>query len=238
MVSVKATNFPEKPFGDDPARGKKFREELTAFLLEREFSRPVHWGWSKPLECGLLLVVSDFLDHKNASVHVEVQHPNPQSYNGLGMRVFEHNTVSLLSTTWRVRLNERLVLFAEKANAAASIKCPHCGSFMAEREVKKEGPNLGEKFYGCVHYPDCKGIRATWKQTFADDEGKRLDIYCPDCSKPLAIRYAKRGMNVGERFYGCTAYPTCQRIVSQEEAMALKMMQTGQPKPENPFDLA
>ena len=230
-------NLFQKPTPGEKERGRKLREEVEVFLSERGFSRPVHWGWSKPLECGLILVVSDFLDHKNAKVHVEVQYPNPQANNGIGMKVFESHTVSVLSTTWRVRLDERLAVFKEKADSASKIKCPHCGSFMAEREVKKDGPHLGEKFYGCVHYPDCKGIRAEWKTTFADDEGKRLEINCPDCEKPLAIRYAKRGMNVGERFYGCTGYPACQRVVSQEEAMALKMMQSERPKPEDPFSV-
>lgn len=225
-----------KPTEEQKERSRKFREEVHAFLAEREFLRPVHWGWSKPLECGLLLVVSDYLDYKNCKITVEVQHPNPQAHNGLGMRVFEANSISLHSTTWRVRLDERLSVFTEKANEASKIKCPHCGSFMAEREVKKEGvAHQGEKFFGCVHWPDCKGIRAEWKQTYADDEGKHLNVNCPDCGKPLAIRYAKKGMNVGNRFYGCAGYPNCLRIVSQEEAMALKMMQEDKPETDNPF---
>ena len=226
--------FP-KPTDEDRERGKKFREEVSAFLAEREFEQSVHWGWSKMLECGLLLVVSDFLDQKNPKVHVEVQFPNLQAPNRFGTRIFEPHTVSLTSTTWRVRLDERLSVFTEKANNASQVKCPHCGSIMAERVVKKPGDHHDEKFYGCVHYPDCKGIRASWKQTLADDEGKRLDINCPDCQKPLAIRYAKKGPNTGNRFYGCTGFPNCKRIVSQEEAMALKMMQPDQVKPDDPF---
>ena len=33
---------------------------------------------------------------------------------------------------------------------------------------------------------------------------------CPQCSKPMARRTAKRGANAGGAFWGCTGYPTCR----------------------------
>lgn len=33
---------------------------------------------------------------------------------------------------------------------------------------------------------------------------------CPTCAKPMARRMAKRGMNAGAEFWGCTAYPACR----------------------------
>jgi ssDNA-binding Zn-finger/Zn-ribbon topoisomerase 1 len=35
-------------------------------------------------------------------------------------------------------------------------KCPKCGALMALRTAKA-GPNQGSQFWGCTHYPDCKG---------------------------------------------------------------------------------
>jgi len=32
---------------------------------------------------------------------------------------------------------------------------------------------------------------------------------CPTCSKPMAMRTARRGPKTGQRFWGCTGYPTC-----------------------------
>lgn len=33
---------------------------------------------------------------------------------------------------------------------------------------------------------------------------------CPSCGKRLVLRKARRGANVGERFWGCSSYPTCR----------------------------
>ena len=32
---------------------------------------------------------------------------------------------------------------------------------------------------------------------------------CPTCSKPMAMRTARRGPKTGQRLWGCTGYPTC-----------------------------
>lgn len=42
------------------------------------------------------------------------------------------------------------------ANSAAPI-CPQCGSAMVLR-MAKQGANKGGQFWGCSHYPQCKGI--------------------------------------------------------------------------------
>lgn len=33
---------------------------------------------------------------------------------------------------------------------------------------------------------------------------------CPHCSKPMRQRLARKGVNAGQRFWGCTAYPDCK----------------------------
>lgn len=43
------------------------------------------------------------------------------------------------------------------ASVAASPLCPKCGSTMALRTAKR-GPNTGAQFYGCMRYPECRGI--------------------------------------------------------------------------------
>ncbi len=37
--------------------------------------------------------------------------------------------------------------------------CPKCGTPMVLREVTREGPRKGAKFWGCPNFPRCRGIR-------------------------------------------------------------------------------
>lgn len=37
-------------------------------------------------------------------------------------------------------------------------------------------------------------------------------LVCPRCGKPLVLRTAKKGNNVGNQFYGCSSYPSCKYI--------------------------
>lgn len=36
--------------------------------------------------------------------------------------------------------------------------CPQCNAPMVQRNARR-GANVGEAFWGCSHYPDCKGTR-------------------------------------------------------------------------------
>ena len=36
---------------------------------------------------------------------------------------------------------------------------------------------------------------------------------CPKCGKPMLLRVAKKGANVGNEFWGCPDYPTCRSIL-------------------------
>jgi len=39
------------------------------------------------------------------------------------------------------------------------------------------------------------------------------EIVCPKCGSQMILREAKRGENVGKKFYGCTNYPKCKEII-------------------------
>jgi four helix bundle suffix protein len=43
-----------------------------------------------------------------------------------------------------------------KTTPAKPPACPQCGGLMAQRTAKS-GPKAGTSFWGCAHYPDCKG---------------------------------------------------------------------------------
>lgn len=36
---------------------------------------------------------------------------------------------------------------------------------------------------------------------------------CPKCGKPMTLRTAQKGKNVGKQFWGCTGYPECEGLV-------------------------
>ncbi|MDD4593201.1 MAG: topoisomerase DNA-binding C4 zinc finger domain-containing protein [Parabacteroides sp.] len=39
------------------------------------------------------------------------------------------------------------------------------------------------------------------------------DVFCPDCGSPMVIRTARKGQHAGKRFYGCSNFPRCKRVV-------------------------
>lgn len=215
---------PRIPSPENIERGKQLEKTVSDFLVPRGFEYDNYTGWKKGLPSTLQLVIFNHLRRSHPIVSVEVAAPDNELHYGRHT-VVAPNDVAILTNNWMEKLEERIVKFTEMAEASAKIRCPHCGNFMAEREVKKDGDHKGKKFLGCISYPECRGIRAEWKQVAADDDGKRLSIPCPDCARPLVVRYAKKdGPHQGSRFYGCSGYPECKRIVSPEEAAAIKLM--------------
>jgi restriction system protein len=49
-------------------------------------------------------------------------------------------------------------------------------------------------------------------QTILTDQSSRIPV-CPNCTKPMVLRTAKTGKNVGQQFWGCSAYPDCKGVV-------------------------
>lgn len=43
-----------------------------------------------------------------------------------------------------------------------------------------------------------------------------LGLQCPKCSSMMILRIAKKGSNTGNKFYGCSRYPTCKETVPFE----------------------
>jgi len=125
---------------------------------------------------------------------------------------------------WKGEMEKAINIAITNALRVLKAKCPHCGAKMRERKIRAEGPHKEDTFFGCTNYPQCRGAIFPWNET-ENDEGKWAMANCPDCNAPLVIRYAKKGRYAGNRFYGCKAYPKCKRIVSDEEIIALRMMQ-------------
>jgi ssDNA-binding Zn-finger/Zn-ribbon topoisomerase 1 len=199
---------------------------------------PHPYFWNKKLDGGLFVHVENKIwFRKRPVISVEVKAPDRLNPD-LGIKQLLSATMIALDARapWPPRLREQIYIYTSKADELATIKCPHCGGFMAERTVKKEGELCGKKFLGCIEYPNCRGMRAAWKQVGGDDDGKQVNANCPDCQSPLVVRYAKKGPWQGNKFLGCSGYPACKRIVSPEEAMALMFFDEPAPKqPDDPW---
>ncbi len=84
------------------------------------------------------------------------------------------------------------------AEIAPGVFCDECGKEMYIRSSKYG------KFYGCVDYPKCKGI----KQITVPG------IKCPKCLEgSLTERYSPKSRKA---FWGCTRYPECDYITNYE----------------------
>ena len=85
----------------------------------------------------------------------------------------------------------------EKTVIAEGVECPECGDKMAVRQGK-----FG-RFYGCVNYPECKGILPI-----------TTGVECPTCHEgELVERYSPKAK---KRFWGCSKYPDCKHITNYE----------------------
>lgn len=46
--------------------------------------------------------------------------------------------------------------------------------------------------------------------SFSSPTGKNVDTTCPKCGNPLVVRIARKGARAGQKFYGCSNYPSCR----------------------------
>ncbi|MCI5207799.1 MAG: nuclease [Candidatus Electrothrix sp. ATG2] len=49
-------------------------------------------------------------------------------------------------------------------------------------------------------------------QQLKDRSNPNAERICPNCGKPMILRVAKRGVNAGNQFWGCSAYPKCRTV--------------------------
>jgi hypothetical protein len=56
-------------------------------------------------------------------------------------------------------------------------------------------------------------VKIRGKQTTVEAEREKARLTgkdCPDCGYPMRTRTARKGANAGQRFLGCSLYPTCK----------------------------
>lgn len=55
------------------------------------------------------------------------------------------------------------------------------------------------------------------KLTISKIDTKPSEVVCPVCGAPMRLRTASRGKHKGNRFWGCSRYPTCRGIVQYHD---------------------
>lgn len=80
---------------------------------------------------------------------------------------------------------------------AEGINCDLCGSQMVIRSSR-----FG-KFYGCINYPTCKGIKQI-----------KSEMKCPTCKEGHLVE--KFSPKSRKKFWGCSNYPNCNYITNYE----------------------
>lgn len=180
------------------------------------------YPWVKPMGFGATIAITPMFCAYEMDLKIDVQTGEDQ------ISIIKTITATIVESEdedWKDALRKKITLATERAMTAMNLSCPHCGGKMRERKVRAEGQHQNETFYGCTKYPICRGARFPWSTEAKDDEGKWAMANCPDCGAPLVIRYAKRGMNEGHKFYGCKRFPKCKRIVDEAELAAIRLMQ-------------
>ena len=51
------------------------------------------------------------------------------------------------------------------------------------------------------------------KNIVAEKENSH-SVTCPQCGKSMVLRVARKGQNMGKKFWGCTSFPKCKGVVS------------------------
>lgn len=118
-------------------------------------------------------------------------------------------------------LNDR---FAPKEVKSQVIKVDRLVSELAsiktDRKLsKKEMINLGEQFLA-MNKDDRKDYSERFEKLKAEAEDNKqqeeshnnTEMICPFCGKKLVLRTAKKGVNEGRQFYGCSGFPMCRYI--------------------------
>ncbi|MBQ7223648.1 MAG: type I DNA topoisomerase [Erysipelotrichaceae bacterium] len=82
-------------------------------------------------------------------------------------------------------------------------KCPQCGGDLVYRQGRYG------KFIACSNYPDCK-----YNAKLPKEAPQETGELCPECGSPLVKRVNFRGQS----FVGCSAFPKCHYIKSDNSA--------------------
>ena len=157
----------------------------------------------------LLLDYEDFLRHRRLKLW------NPESPEALAVRQvpkkFRENQTDQTNLT-DLSDEQRWALYAqwlEHADPAVRANTLICLINQTNYLLDQQIVALEEQFVEEGGYSEKLAA-----QRLAFRSGQKENIpACPKCGKPMVLRTAKTGKNVGHQFLGCSAYPDCKGVV-------------------------
>lgn len=78
---------------------------------------------------------------------------------------------------------------------------------------KEQKIDYTAKFREALALQNLKPLKTTCPQPQSPSPLEE-QIFCPYCSRVMVKRVAKRGVNLGKEFYGCSNYPLCHYIIN------------------------
>ena len=94
-------------------------------------------------------------------------------------------------------------LVEDKQFEGSGLICEKCGAELVYKKTR-----FGEVI-ACPNYPECKNIKNFLRYPDGSvkilEQGEKLDIKCPECSKDLVLKSGKNGI-----FAACSGYPECK----------------------------
>lgn len=122
------------------------------------------------------------------------------------------------------------------------ILCPSCKKANIVKRIATKGKSKGKEFFSCNSYPKCKNVYNDEPTKLVcencgsmllkdkdnnlycsahceeNNKPKNDEVICPVCKKGhLVKRVASKGKNKGNIFYGCSNFPKCKNIISEDE---------------------
>ncbi|GBD24853.1 DNA topoisomerase 1 [bacterium HR30] len=95
-----------------------------------------------------------------------------------------------------------------KSGQPTEVPCPSCGAQMMLRWGR-----TGD-YLACSRYPECKTTRNFVREedgSIRIVERETTEEICPQCGKPMEVRYGRFG-----KFLGCSGYPECKTVLPYE----------------------
>ena len=122
-------------------------------------------------------------------------------------------------------INDR---FAKKEVKEQVIRCDQLIAYLKNlksdnKSNKKEMREFGEKIFS-MNVDNRKDYIEKFNKIVEEIKNNQLqadsnsgDLICPRCGNKLVLRTAKKGPNIGNQFYGCTAFPKCRYIRDEQK---------------------
>ena len=107
--------------------------------------------------------------------------------------------------TSNFKRNEKgeIELVEDKQFEGSGLICEKCGAELVYKKTR-----FGEVI-ACPNYPECKNIKNFLRYPDGSvkilEQGEKLDVKCPECSKDMVLKSGKNGI-----FAACSGYPECK----------------------------